>query len=106
MNSCCETLRAELARVRAALEFTRDHNRKLTDENKRLREGRGLAPPDPLDAPVEVRIARDMLPPPGPIVVPVHPDLLPPPARRQERRGFRSLAYAGDLPLRNQWPVE
>jgi len=104
-----QALRAEVERLKITLEFTRQRNRELTVENKRLREGRGLLPPDPLDVPVEIKVPKAMLPPPGPIVVPVHPALLPPPptesSRRQARRRVRSYAYEGELPLRTQWPL-
>lgn len=108
MNGC-EELHAEIKRLKTALDLTRAHNRKLAEENARLREGRGLPPPDPMEAHVEVRIARNMLPPAGPIVIPVHPDLLPPPPpppkpSRGPRR-FRT-PYAGERPLRTQWPIE
>lgn len=108
-KSCCdvrEELRIEAERLKAALAFTRDHNRKLTEENERLRKGLGVALPEPLQTP-EVHAA-----PPGPIIVPVHPDLMPPPppppprilTRRQESRPGGE--YRGEKPLRTQWPLE
>lgn len=110
-KSCCdvrEGLRVEAERLKTALALTRERNRKLTEENKRLREALGLEPP------VEVEVPKAMLPPPGPILVPVHPDLMPPPppppppprrafTRRQESR---PAEYRGEKPLRTQWPLE
>jgi hypothetical protein len=113
----------ETDRIRAALELTREHNRKLVAENARLR---AQAPPDPggivengrlreqvVSLQEEItHLQRQLLEfrSREPIAVKVHPDLLPPPpapkTRRQVRRGKHCYAYAGDQPLRSQWPVE
>jgi hypothetical protein len=110
---------SELERTKAVLEFTRDHNRKLVEENARLRAG--LPVPEPTQAMIrlqeqltymqqrcsqletEIQKLRQY----EPITVKVHPDLMPPPpkARHQERR-VRISAYAGEKPLRTLWPLE
>jgi hypothetical protein len=88
---------SEMERLKMALEATREHNRKLIAENKRLREGAGLLTPDPNQKPVEVKVHPDLMPPPPP----------PPPVRHQVKPGkWRESHYAGDKPLRTQWPLE
>jgi len=111
--------RVTMERTQAALELTREHNRKLAEENVRLRAG--LPVPEPTlamarlqeqltymqkrcaELEAELQSIRRF----DPVSVKVHADLLPPPpARRQERRRFRSYAYAGERPLRTLWPLE
>jgi hypothetical protein len=101
-------LKQEVERLKAALALTRQHNVKLAQENERLRVALGLPAqwPEPPQ-------------PSGPVVVRVHPELVPPPPRppdppsyqvnpgRARPRGRRlPLPFAGEKPLRTQWPLE
>jgi hypothetical protein len=80
----------EIERLKTALALTREHNIKLIEENQRLRAGLGLFKP---------------VAPNAPVLVKVHPNLMPPPEPEPRRRLQRRDLYAGDRPLRTQWPL-
>lgn len=117
----------DVAALKRTIDLLREHNMKITEENRQLRAKLGY-PPDREAAPLPEEER-----PKGPVTVHVHADLVPPKPKRmaftfrplkikpqpappkaapavapaaEPKRKSKLPMYRGELPLRTQWPVQ